>query len=45
MVIDFGVKEERLGGDAANVEAGAAELVFFFDQAGLQSKLAGAESG
>ena len=45
MVIDFGVKEQGLGGDAANVQARAAELVFFFDQAGLQSKLAGAESG
>ena len=45
VVINFSIKEQRLGGDAANVEAGAAELVIFFNEAGLQSKLSGAESG
>jgi hypothetical protein len=45
VVINFSVEQQRFGGDAANVEACAAQLVFFFNQAGLQSELAGAESG
>ena len=45
MVINLGIEEKRFGRDAANVQARAAELVFFFDQAGLQPKLAGAEGG
>jgi hypothetical protein len=45
MVINFGIKEQGFGGDAANMQAGAAELVVFFDEAGLEAKLAGAESG
>jgi hypothetical protein len=45
MVIHFSVKEQGLSRDAAHVQAGAAEPVFFFNEAGFQSKLAGAESG
>src|SRR6266853_1147988 len=45
MVIDFSIEEQGFGGDAANVQACAAELVVFFDEAGFQSKLARAECG
>ena len=45
VVINFSVEQQSFCGDAANVEAGAAELVLFFNEAGLQTKLAGAESG
>ena len=34
--------EQRLGRDAADVQAGAAELGVFFDDGGLQAVLAGA---
>src|SRR6185369_3125729 len=45
MVIDFSVEKQGLGRDAANVQARTAQLIFFFDETGLQSKLAGAERG
>ncbi len=45
MVKHLGIKQQGFRRDAANVQACAAELVLFFDEAGLQSKLAGAESG
>ena len=40
-----GRMEERLGGDAADVQASAAELRIFFDNRGLQAVLAGANCG
>src|SRR5207248_1706109 len=45
VIVNFGVKQQGLGGNAAHMQACAAELVFFINQAGLQSKLAGAECG
>jgi hypothetical protein len=45
MVIHFGIKQQSFGRDAANVETRAAKLVLFFNETGLQSKLAGAKSG
>jgi hypothetical protein len=45
MVIHLSVEQQRFCGYAANVETCAAELVLFFNEARLQSKLAGAESG
>ncbi len=45
VVIDFGVKQQRFGRDAAHVQACASQLVVFLDQAGLQPKLSGTESG
>jgi hypothetical protein len=32
VVPDFSVEEERLGGDAADMEAGSAEAVGLFDE-------------
>ena len=43
VVPDFGVEEQGLGGDAADVEAGSAELVGALDERGLEAKLAGAD--
>src|SRR6185437_1138131 len=43
VVPDLGGEEHRLGGDAAYVEAGAAQLVGRLDQRGLQSILPGAD--
>ena len=45
MVPDFRVEEQRLGGDAAHVQAGAAQDIGFFDEASLQPPLAGADGG
>ena len=42
VVVDFGVEQQSLGRDAADVEAGAAEFVVFLDECGLQSQLSGA---
>ena len=42
VVIDFGIEQQGLGGDAAPVQAGAAELAFFFNQRDFQAILAGA---
>ena len=43
VVPDFSVEEEGLGGDAADVEAGAAELGGGFDQGNLEAVLGGAD--
>src|SRR3954469_16253783 len=40
MVRQFGVEQQRLGRDAAYVQAGAAELVVFLNERRLQAKLA-----
>ena len=32
MVVKFGIEQQALGGDAANVEASAAQLGIFFDE-------------
>src|SRR5262249_14190156 len=45
MVVHLGVEQESLSGDTAHVQAGAAQLVVFFDQAGFQPELACAECG
>ena len=45
VVPEFGVEEQRLGRDAAHVQAGAAEHVVFFDEGGFQAVLAGADGG
>src|SRR5271169_6315087 len=45
VVVDLGVEQQRLGGDAAHQQAGAAQFLVFFDQAGLQAQLSGADSG
>ena len=39
VVPEFGVEEERLGGDAADVEAGAAEDVGGLDERDLKTEL------
>ena len=41
----FGVEQKRLGRDAADVQAGAAEESVFFDERGFQAVLAGADGG
>ncbi len=43
VVPKLGVEEQRLGRDAAHVQAGAAEHVVFFDEGGFQAVLAGAD--
>ena len=43
VVPDLGREEHRLGGDAAPVQAGAAELVGLFDEGDLQAVLRGAD--
>src|SRR5258708_822862 len=45
VVINFRIEQQCLGGNAAHLQACAAELFFLVDQAGLQPKLAGAEGG
>ena len=45
VVPDFGAEKEGFGGDAADVEAGAAELVCALDEGGLEPELAGADGG
>ena len=42
VVEDFGVEQQGLGRDAADVQAGAAQVGVFLDQGGLQAELAGA---
>ena len=39
----LGVKQQRLGRDAADVQAGSAEKTIFFDQGGFQAVLSGAD--
>ena len=41
----FRVKQQRLGVDAADMQASAAEESIFFDERGLQAILAGANRG
>jgi hypothetical protein len=43
MVVHLSVKKQSFGRDTANMQARAAKLVFLLNQAGFQSKLAGAE--
>ena len=45
MVPEFGIKQQRLGRDAADVQAGSAEQSVFLDERGLQAILAGADRG
>ena len=45
LVVDLGRVEQRLGGDAAAQEAGAAEAVVLLDDDDLHSKLSGADGG
>ena len=45
VVIDLGVEEQGLGGNAAPVQAGAAQLLFPLDQGDLQPVLPGADGG
>ncbi len=42
VVPEFGVEEQGLGGDAADVQAGAAEDVGGFDERDLEAELSGA---
>ena len=42
VVPDLGIKQQRLGGDAAHVQASAAEFVVFLDEGDFQSELPGA---
>ena len=44
-VVDFGVVQQNLGGDAADVQAGPAQKAVFFDDQGFQSPLRGADGG
>src|ERR1700681_1210508 len=43
MVVDLGVVQQDLGGDAADVQTGAAEEGIFLDDDGLETQLAGAD--
>ena len=45
IVVNVGVVQENLRGDAAHVQAGAAEKRVLFDDGGLQSPLPGANRG
>ena len=45
VVPDFGVEEQSLGGDAAHVQAGAAEDVCGFDERDLEAELPAANGG
>ena len=45
VVPEFGVEQQSLGRDAADVQAGAAEESVFFDERGFQAVLAGADGG
>jgi hypothetical protein len=40
VVPDFGIEKQRLGGNTAYMQAGSTEESIFFDQGGLQAKLA-----
>src|SRR5262249_43762725 len=41
-LVEFGGMQQRFGGDAADIEAGAAELVALLDQGGLEAELGAA---
>jgi hypothetical protein len=43
MVIDFSMEQKSLGGNTTYMKAGATQLRVFFNDAGLESKLAGTE--
>src|SRR3954469_15823967 len=45
MVGQLRVEQQRLGRDAAHMQAGAAELVVFLDERDFQAELAGADGG
>src|SRR5208282_4996084 len=45
LVPKLGVEQQRLGGDAAHVQTGAAEESVFFDERGFQAVLAGTDGG
>jgi hypothetical protein len=45
VIPEFGIEQQRLGRDAADVQAGAAEESVFFNEGGLQAVLAGANRG
>ena len=45
VIVDVGVVQQHLGGNAADVQAGAAEKRIFLDDDGLQAQLAGADGG
>jgi len=45
VVPEFGVEQQSLGRDAADVQAGAAEESVFFDESGFQAPLTSADGG
>ncbi len=45
VIPELGVEQQRLGRNAADVQAGAAEVRVFLDQGSLQAVLAGADGG
>src|SRR5882757_6510660 len=45
MVVNVGVVQQHFGGDAANVQAGAAEKGIFLHHDGLETQLAGTNGG
>ncbi len=45
MVVNVGVMEQHFGGDAADVQAGAAEEGIFLDDYGLEAQFAGTDGG
>ena len=45
VVPELGIEQQRLGRNAADVQAGAAEHVVLLDESGFQSILAGANGG
>jgi hypothetical protein len=45
VIVNVGVVQENFGGDAAHVQAGAAEEGIFFDDGNFQAPLRGADGG
>ena len=45
MIVDIGVVQENFGGDAAHMQASAAEERVFFDDGDFQAPLRGADGG
>src|SRR5215472_13551114 len=43
MVVDFGIEQQRLGGNAADVQTGAPQLLVLLDERRLQAQLSGAK--
>ena len=45
VVPQLGIEQQRLGGNAAHMQAGAAEHIVFLDEGGFQTPLARANGG